>query len=456
MTKLCDIQILKTDNVTDAVSKFLKFRRLGYDEMMNLLEKKVITKAETFDFAFCAEKKAVVVEKCPLTQTKIRYPIQFATPTKIAASQSPAIGLAYAVDIKRMCRVEYLVYAEDEEKFYAERRSVYQTLDMKHYASKEDLITYTTKEGSEGLIHKSSLITTKDTNRQMFSRECFRQLNSRDNSIDYYEYQHNSPEFVRHLGGRPYYFDFTNPNPDKRRLFGVELEYINTQKTTLKLASHELSKYWASVEDGSVRGSGGSEFVSVPLNFEQLDKVIDMIKMCEDNDARVSNSCGIHVHVSAYDYTYKDIVRLAKFCKKNEEDLFAFVTPERRRNRYCRKLDERFNFTDDEEYSLRNFYKGSSASYEEREMQSKWSAGSVRHYWLSLDRLFRFKSDPMKRTVEFRHLQSTLTPDEVLHFINTAYAIVTACKKSNPKTLQDVVEYAQYPDKLQYCINQLK
>lgn len=136
------------------------------------------------------------------------------------------------------------------------------------------------------------------------------------------------------------------------RRFGIEIEAYNC--TRERLASelreaginvavegynHNTRNHWKLVTDGSLSGNNTFELVSPILEGEsglrELEKVCWVLDLC---DVKVNDSCGLHVHMDAADFTMNTWKNLAISYKNLESVINAFMPVSRRNNRYCQGL----------------------------------------------------------------------------------------------------------------------
>lgn len=137
------------------------------------------------------------------------------------------------------------------------------------------------------------------------------------------------------------------------RNFGVEIEAYNCTRERL---AHELrsagisvqvegynhtdhSDHWKLVTDSSLHGNNTFELVSPILHGEagidELEKVCWVLELC---DVKVNDSCGLHIHMDAHDFTMDTWRNLAVTYKRLEPVIDAFMPGSRRNNRYCKPL----------------------------------------------------------------------------------------------------------------------
>lgn len=137
------------------------------------------------------------------------------------------------------------------------------------------------------------------------------------------------------------------------RNFGVEIEAYNCTRERLarELRSAGISvqvegynhtdhsDHWKLVTDSSLHGNNTFELVSPILHGEagidELEKVCWVLDLC---DVKVNDSCGLHIHMDAHDFTMDTWCNLAVTYKRLEPVIDAFMPSSRRNNRYCQPL----------------------------------------------------------------------------------------------------------------------
>lgn len=197
--------------------------------------------------------------------------------------------------------------------------------------------------------------------------------------------------------------------------FGVELEGLVRDKEALKAKlneygirsyltgySHELrNKQWQLGDDGSVRRNITDEeaarYQSIEITSPKIfgndgfKEIETVCKAWNEVGSMVNNSCGFHVHISAYNYTKEDLRRLLLVWAKIENIVFYLVSPSRRNNRFAKLLRKDSEF-------------------------SSWVLSSeiARH-----DRYKAVNLNPynLYNTVEFRIHQGTTNPEKVIFWV---------------------------------------
>jgi len=435
-----ELIIKKSDNSQKVIAKLKGFR-----EAKTYGKHKPTKDCYLSDFFSCENDNLI---DTPLPYIK-KVPKQFKTTDPELSDWIAGYGIIYAQDTKEFSDSNRTYQRARDTQLYYTIKTLHRAVDGNWYYDKS-LLGEVYSGGRICLCPKEAIVVAKDTNRPICKHNHFEYMGN------YYEYEYGMPIYSR--TGRPWVFDVTEPKQLTERAFGIEFEYLNGEPLSVELYKHnELRKVYSAVEDGSVRSLGGHEFVSVPLTLSELNYVDEFIGLAKESGGKIDESCGTHVHISYAGYDWRALVRLVRFCKENEEEIFKYVLPSRKGNQYCRQLDSRFNFTEDSiDDCITNFYSGTNTNVENRINDSKWSAGRVRHYWLSLDRIWRFRDEPEKQTIEFRQLQCTQDSGFVKHYINFCWSIVEACQKGDPKKLVDIIPFSKFPDKLELFLEQGK
>lgn len=136
------------------------------------------------------------------------------------------------------------------------------------------------------------------------------------------------------------------------RRFGIEIEAYNCDKHRLaselreagidvavETYNHRTRNHWKLVTDGSLTGNNTFELVSPVLEGEsglqQLQKVCWVLDFC---DVKVNDSCGLHIHMDAADFTIQTWRNLAITYRRLESIVDGFMPNSRRHNTYCKPL----------------------------------------------------------------------------------------------------------------------
>lgn len=119
-----------------------------------------------------------------------------------------------------------------------------------------------------------------------------------------------------------------------KRFVAVEIEVakIEDSKSTVRA----VQKWEGSiVQDGSLPETGFEINTSPASGDLYIKQVTQICNALEEGGAKVTASCGLHVHVDARDMTYYDIRRLVWIYAEIESALFDMVPPSRQNSSYC-------------------------------------------------------------------------------------------------------------------------
>ncbi len=139
--------------------------------------------------------------------------------------------------------------------------------------------------------------------------------------------------------------------------FGVEFEMLvrNRQELESRLTQlgiqafqtgydHQMTTKWKIGADSSIRtetGYAAVELVSPKLfGAHGFDAVRKILGAAGETGSKVNASCGFHVHVDAWNWDTALMLEIAKVWAKIEAPvLWYLVSPSRRNNNYCRRLE---------------------------------------------------------------------------------------------------------------------
>lgn len=228
--------------------------------------------------------------------------------------------------------------------------------------------------------------------------------------------------------------------------FGVEIECILPQGQSLTSAARAITAAgvpcehqvyghsnitgWKIVTDGSLNNyQYGCEVVSPVLRgeegFRQMRIVCDTLTAIR---AKVTKSCGLHVHVGVGTEPIKFFKNLIQLYASSEATIDTFMSPSRRlsNNSFCRTLsvnNSRLNnaeTVDQIAYAIGQ--EPGRASYRQR---GRYCKLNVQSYW-------------MHKTVEFRHHQGTVEATKTEHWVRL---VLRMCSKARGEwTMQDAMD----------------
>jgi hypothetical protein len=126
--------------------------------------------------------------------------------------------------------------------------------------------------------------------------------------------------------------------------YGVEIEFYGSYFNRLDEEIKESLKDWILETDSSC----GYELVSPILSehdssFEQIKQAVSLIKTC---GGKISNRCGLHVHIGAEALSTERIYNIVKRYHENEHHIDSFMAMSRREdnNLYCKSIYDSFGY----------------------------------------------------------------------------------------------------------------
>ena len=211
------------------------------------------------------------------------------------------------------------------------------------------------------------------------------------------------------------------------RKFGIEIEFINADRTVLVNAlraegiscayegyNHTTRNHWKIVTDATV--AGGYELVSPPLQGEEgLLEVKRVLTIMHENKRNsdmelVNRSCGLHVHLDASDLDGTDVYWIVKRYRDNETSIDKWMPPSRRGDyRWCESLNSSWNV------NLMNAMNTIEANA--RQQFSRTSKVNVKHAYAR------------HGTIEFRHHAGSTDYNKIANWIEFLQGFVAQCIK---------------------------
>lgn len=179
---------------------------------------------------------------------------------------------------------------------------------------------------------------------------------------------------------------------------------------------------WRFVQETSIKGGGAVEVVSPPLLGQKgLDQIALVCSALKAGGAKTNDSCGLHVHHDAHDFTCTELRRLLAMMNIWEEVIFQSLPPERRINETCLPIEvdlEALAVPCDETcdsdcrikgiwYSEDNRYDGTGIKY----CKTRYHGLNLHSFWTH-------------GTIEFRYLPSTLMDKKINGWIGFTQALV--------------------------------
>lgn len=177
------------------------------------------------------------------------------------------------------------------------------------------------------------------------------------------------------------------------------------------------SKYWAYVDEGSLRGRHTEFVLSKPLKGKDLIEAISEVSSFIGSDGvEISDRCSLHVHVDVRDLSREQILAVCLLYTIFERPLYR-MSGDRYFNKYCVPVAE-------SNYIQNGIAKISSGNV---------VSSSNRYGGLNLNALSKFGS------LEFRMHSGTKKRNELLLWCKVLHDLVEEGKKNSP---EDVIRLA--------------
>lgn len=204
------------------------------------------------------------------------------------------------------------------------------------------------------------------------------------------------------------------------RLIAAEIEVAKLKAKSNAL--EKMLKKWncSIVYDGSLPSSG-FEINTAPAGGDIFIKQIkEICGELNNAGAIVNKKCGLHIHLDARDFNYKDIQSLIKVYNTIEPCLFAMVEEHRRRSHYCMPCAEKYMkgiphhswYSTDGKVKHHNVKNNVVDSvYGANGLPEKKSKyNDARYNALNLHSWF------YRGTIEYRLLEGTIDPKEIINW----------------------------------------
>lgn len=194
----------------------------------------------------------------------------------------------------------------------------------------------------------------------------------------------------------------------------------------------QAARKWKVMRDSSIhpiRNDGGSEsidqyrveFVTPPLNYEDIDLLQRIIRKLKENGAKPHSSCGIHIHVDGANHNPNSLRRLINFMTSRQNLIYEALEIGQREDSWCHKLNT----------ALLNEMKKVKDLTKERAEQIWYSSandgytGGIDHSHYNRTRYHgvNLHSYFSKGTVEFRLFNSTLHAGKIKAYIQFCLAV---------------------------------
>lgn len=194
----------------------------------------------------------------------------------------------------------------------------------------------------------------------------------------------------------------------------------------------QAARKWKIMRDSSItpiRNDGGSEtidqyrveFVTPPLNYEDIDLLQRIIRKLKENGAKPHSSCGIHIHVDGANHNPKSLRRLINFMTSRQNLIYEALEIGQREGSWCHKLNTALldEMKKDKELTKERaeqiWYSSANDGYTGGIDHSHYN--HTRYHGVNLHSYFS------KGTVEFRLFNSTLHAGKIKAYIQFCLAV---------------------------------
>ena len=183
---------------------------------------------------------------------------------------------------------------------------------------------------------------------------------------------------------------------------------------------------WRPVYDGSLN-QGGVEFKNIsPVRGDYIETgLVKLENAAVDQEFWVDTSCGIHVHMDARDFNWRELRSLLLIMNSIEPSIIKSLPEDRRNSRYALPIDKVVGMPLENKYiyeSINNLKELVSFSYE---TLSDTNPGDNR-YNQSRYRGTNIHSRFFHGTIEFRYHEGALDPTGIMNWINLCNKIMVA------------------------------
>ncbi|MHB8061441.1 MAG: amidoligase family protein [Ruminiclostridium sp.] len=258
----------------------------------------------------------------------------------------------------------------------------------------------------------------------------------------------------------------------KEQKFGIEIEMtgITRQRAAQAIAEYlgtapqyeggtygeyyaydDENRIWKIVSDASIqcqKKAGNRklaadreysvEFVSPICQYEDIEKIQEMVRVLREAGAFCNKSCGIHIHINAAPFEAYQLRNLVNIIASKEDMVYrALQVDSGRESRYCKKFDPDF-------LEKLNRRKPNTRS----ELQDLWyngRDGSHQHYHDSRYHCLNLHSVFQKGTIEFRAFNGSIHAGKLKAYIQFCMAITAqAYNQRSASSIKTVSENEKY------------
>ena len=168
---------------------------------------------------------------------------------------------------------------------------------------------------------------------------------------------------------------------------------------------------WKTLDDGSLK-IAGVEFVTIPIQFKYLEIEMErLLNSLEHYDA--TSRCSVHVHINARDFTIEELKTFIVLYMIFERSLYR-ITGDRWLSNFCVPLRFNPNIVEKLFYYL--------------DKQNIDDAEWYKYFGLNISPIWGGESHKLG-TVEFRHMEGTISIPRIIKWINLIVSLKISAKK---------------------------
>lgn len=221
--------------------------------------------------------------------------------------------------------------------------------------------------------------------------------------------------------------------------FGTTAEYVGGVYRAYEVKDND-GRTWKIARDSSIKAQekvDGTkvesyedykvELISPILKYNDIEPLQEIIRKVRKAGAFVNESCGMHIHIGAGDFTAQTVRNLVNSIASKEDILFHAVRIHPDRIRYCRKTNKRF-LEDLNKRKPETMGQLAAVWYDEPERRAVREHG---HYDDSRYTICNLHALFTKGTIEFRCFNATLHAGEVKAAIQ--FCLALTCQALNTK-----------------------
>lgn len=204
------------------------------------------------------------------------------------------------------------------------------------------------------------------------------------------------------------------------RYMGVEIEVDSGDKNAV---TKTIQKWGAGlVQDGSLSDEGFEITTAPARGHEFLDQIKEITNDLAVADAKITRSCGLHVHVDARDLKFYEIRKILNYYAAIEPALYAILPKWRRNSKYCVPNGKRFaGIQLNKHKKLRHDVH--KVCYQTTNMQElpdrkKHKYDDARYFGFNLHSWF------YRGTIEFRHFGGSIECRKITNWARLCCAII--------------------------------